>query len=94
MSQFSGLLSSSSFSEVAHAEENGTAGEILANLTQEQHDALTKLRSLNETGLHLTPEVNVESTDEISVIVEFKQKPYQVAVLEAAAEGKQQKHLM
>ncbi|MDM5188860.1 S8 family serine peptidase [Bacillus sp. DX4.1] len=88
LSQFSGLLPNSFSPAVAHAEEKGTPKEILANLTPEQREALTKLQTINETGLHLAPEVNVESTDEISVIVEFKQRPHQVAVLEAAAEGK------
>ncbi|MDM5188067.1 S8 family serine peptidase [Bacillus sp. DX4.1] len=109
LSQFPGLLTNSFPSAVAHAEENGTQKELLANLTPEQREALTKLQkpeellanltseqrdalmklqTINETGLHLAPEVNVESTDEISVIVEFKQRPHQVAVLEAAAEGK------
>lgn len=65
----------------------GIAAQMMNNLSQEQREALMKLQTLEETGLQLSPDVNLESTDEISVIVEFKQRPSKVAIIEAATEG-------
>ncbi|UOY91996.1 S8 family serine peptidase [Ectobacillus sp. JY-23] len=62
--------------------------QLLNNLSPEQKEALVKLQSINQTGLHLAPEIDLNSTEEISVIVEFKQRPSKVAVLEAAIKGK------
>ena len=89
-----GLVSSSlstpylSLPAEVHAAAKPSAESILANLTSEQRAALTKLQTTDESGLHLAPEVNLESTDEVSVVVEFKQRPHRVAVIEAVAEGK------
>ncbi|WRP07291.1 S8 family serine peptidase [Rossellomorea aquimaris] len=63
--------------------------QVLKNLSPEQKEALVKLQTLNHTGLHLAPEIDPDSKKEISVIVEFKQRPPKVAVIEATAEGKE-----
>ncbi|WP_052504519.1 S8 family serine peptidase [Rossellomorea aquimaris] len=62
--------------------------QALQELSPEQREALVKLQSINQTGLHLAPEIDQDSTEEISVIVEFKQSPPKVAVIKAKAEGK------
>lgn len=89
-----GLVSSSllttylPLSSKVHAATNSTAESILAKLTPEQRQALEKLSTANQTGLFLNSNVNLESTNQVKVIVAFKQKPHKVAVLEAAVEGK------
>ncbi|GGB69120.1 S8 family serine peptidase [Fictibacillus barbaricus] len=88
LSQFTGLLSNPYSSKVAHAQSKVTTEKILANLTYEQRTAFMELQTTQVTGLHLSPKVNLKSTDEISVIVEFKQRPHKIAVIEAAIEGK------
>jgi subtilisin family serine protease len=85
---FSGFLSSSYSSTVAHAQTKAPTEQLLANLTSEQLAAFTKLQTINETGLQLSKDVNLESTDKIPVIVEFKQRPAKIAVIEAASKGK------
>ena len=70
----------------AHAATNSTES-ILANLTPEQRQALIQLSTDSQTGLFLNSNVNLDSSDNVSVIVAFKNKPHKVAVLEAAAQG-------
>jgi tRNA uridine 5-carbamoylmethylation protein Kti12 len=64
------------------------AEDILSSLTSEQRLALHQLQLNNHTGLQGFSEADLESTEEISVIVQFKSKPSKVAVLEAAVKGK------
>ncbi|WP_223595657.1 S8 family serine peptidase [Neobacillus bataviensis] len=64
------------------------AEQILASLTKEQRDALTKLQVTERNGLQGFDEEELKSDNEISVIVEFKSKPEKVAVLDAAIKGK------
>lgn len=52
-----------------------------------ERQALNKLSTDDQTGLFLDSKVNLDSPDNVSVIVEFKNKPSKVAVLEAAAKG-------
>ncbi len=68
--------------------ENGFGdSEQLMNLTPEQREAITKVQSLAKEGLQLSSDVNLDSSKTVSVIVEFKNKPLKVAVVEAAADG-------
>ncbi|MEH7453260.1 hypothetical protein [Gottfriedia acidiceleris] len=46
--------------------------QLLNNLTPGQKKALVNLQSINETGLHLAQNIDKNSSEEISVIVEFK----------------------
>jgi len=91
-----GLVSSSlsntytSFSSKVHAAEKNTKAEqILASLTKEERDALSKLQVSENDGLHGFVEKELQEDKEIPVIVEFKSLPEKVAVLDAAVEGKE-----
>ncbi|PGS52256.1 S8 family serine peptidase [Bacillus sp. AFS041924] len=72
----------------ATAVNGKTSEQILASLTQEQRDALTKLNSMESYGLQGFDKNDLKSSSDISVIVEFKSKPEKVAILESALEGK------
>ncbi|PGM58255.1 S8 family serine peptidase [Bacillus sp. AFS053548] len=91
-----GLVSSSlsntysSFSSKVHAAEKSTKAEqILASLTKEERDALTKLQVSENDGLHGFDEKELQEDKEIPVIVEFKSLPEKVALLDAAVESKE-----
>lgn len=71
-----------------HAETSTSINQVLTNLTPSQREALNKLQISDQSGLQLTSEVNLESDDKVSVIVEFKDKPAKTAVVEEAAKGK------
>lgn len=62
--------------------------QILASLTKEQREALTKLQASENYGPQGFNEEELKSDNEITVIVEFKTKPEKVAVLDAALKGK------
>jgi len=61
---------------------------LLNKLTPEQRAALPKLEALNQEGLQLTKDENLNSSKPVSVIVQFKNKPHKVAVMKAALDGK------
>lgn len=91
-----GLVSSSlsntytSFSSKVHAAEKSTRAEqILASLTKEERDALSKLQVSENDGLQGFDEKELQEDKEIPVIVEFKSLPEKVATLDAAVEGKE-----
>ncbi|MFY0762382.1 S8 family serine peptidase [Metabacillus dongyingensis] len=79
------------FSTEAIAKELKTE-DILSSLTDEQRQALHQLQLNDHTGLNGFNEVELESEEDISVIVKFKSKPSKVAVLEAAIKGKKLKN--
>jgi uncharacterized repeat protein (TIGR01451 family) len=62
--------------------------QVLSNLTPEQRQAINQLKTNDQGGLQLSSKVDQKSSDSISVIVEFKDKPEITAVLEAELEGK------
>jgi len=64
------------------------AEKILASLTDEQRAALHKSEAKEQYGLLGFDEKELKEDKEISVIVQFKSKPEQVAVLDAALDGK------
>ncbi|QED48137.1 S8 family serine peptidase [Cytobacillus dafuensis] len=64
------------------------AEDILLSLTKEQREALHQLQLNDHTGLQGFSEADLETAEEVSVIVEFKSKPGKVAVLEAEFKGK------
>ncbi|MGG1675010.1 S8 family serine peptidase [Neobacillus sp. NRS-1170] len=70
-----------------NANTNINTENILNSLTPEQRDALKNSQS-GARGLQLSQDVNLDSEEVVSVIVEFKNKPQKVAVLEAAVKGK------
>ncbi|PEL06030.1 S8 family serine peptidase [Bacillus sp. AFS017336] len=83
-----GAVTPLNYHSVVKAESNVNSQEVLSNLTQEQRSALRNLQLNDSSGLKLDPNVNLDSEKEISVIVEFKQKPEKVAQLEAEVNGK------
>ncbi|MBO9129212.1 S8 family serine peptidase [Bacillus sp. 165] len=85
---FLGAVAPLHYQSIAKAETKVQSQDILSKLTQEQRSALKNMQLNESSGLKLDPGVNLEGDEEISVIVEFKQKPEKVAQLEAALEGK------
>ncbi|MFB7140755.1 S8 family serine peptidase [Gottfriedia sp. NPDC056225] len=84
------LLSSfpiSHYNEVAKATTTDSIEQVLAKLTPEQRQALNQLQASSEEGLQLPSSVDLKSSNNLSVIVELKDKPAKVAVLEEAANG-------
>lgn len=61
--------------------------ESKLNLTAEQRQALKNIDKFNARGLHLTDDVDLDSSNTVSVIVEFNNKPKKVAMLESAVNG-------
>ncbi|WP_045516618.1 S8 family serine peptidase [Neobacillus niacini] len=72
---------------VVKATSTDSIEQVLSKLTTEQRQALQKLEVSSQEGLQLSPSVDLESSDNLSVIVEFKDKPTKVAVIEEAANG-------
>ncbi|MEH7610550.1 S8 family serine peptidase [Gottfriedia acidiceleris] len=64
------------------------AEEILASITPEQREALKQLELNNQEGLQGFGEGELNSDKNVSVIVQFNSDPSNVAVLEAAVDGK------
>ncbi|WP_088070652.1 S8 family serine peptidase [Gottfriedia luciferensis] len=64
------------------------AEEILASITPEQRQALNQLQLNDQEGLQGFKDGELDSDNDISVIVQFKSDPSNVAVLEAAVDGK------
>ncbi|QKE73969.1 S8 family serine peptidase [Arthrobacter citreus] len=83
----SSALSPVSFSHNVHAQSTSKIDQVLANLTPEQREAIKQLKLSDKEGLQLSTEVDQTSDKATSVIVEFKDKPQQTAVLEAALNG-------
>jgi subtilisin family serine protease len=81
-------LTPTTFIHPVHAQPPSGIEQVLTNLTPAQREALNQLQTNNQSGLQLSPELNLESEDKVSVIVEFKDKPAQTAVAEEAVKGK------
>ncbi|QKE75130.1 S8 family serine peptidase [Arthrobacter citreus] len=86
-----GLISTTitpiSFSHQVHAQATSKIEQVLAKLTPQQREAIKQLKLNDKEGVNLSPEVDQTSDKPTSVIVEFKDKPGQTAVLEAEADG-------
>ncbi|KQL41364.1 hypothetical protein AN960_05175 [Bacillus sp. FJAT-25509] len=76
-----------SFSHQVHAQATSKIDQVLASLTPQQREAIKQLKLSDKAGLLVSPEVDQTSDKVTSVIVEFKDKPQQTAVLEAEADG-------
>ncbi|WP_179865400.1 S8 family serine peptidase [Bacillus sp. AFS017336] len=72
---------------IAKAATQSSIEEILSKLTPEQRQALKQLKVTNQEGLQLPSSVDLQSSKNLSVIVELKDQPAKVAVLEEAANG-------
>lgn len=75
-------------SNVTAKASSSKAEEILSSLTAEQRQALQQLELNNQEGLQGFQENELDSDKEISVIVQFHSNPSNVAVIEAAVDGK------
>ncbi|MGG1674313.1 S8 family serine peptidase [Neobacillus sp. NRS-1170] len=86
-----GLISNTftpySFTHNVHAQQSSRIEQVLANLTPEQRQAIKQLKISDQEGLQVSPEVDQTSDAPTSVIVEFKDKPAQTAVMVAETEG-------
>ncbi|XRG77633.1 S8 family serine peptidase [Rossellomorea sp. GAMAL-10_SWC] len=86
-----GLISTTmtpgSFSQQVHAQATSKIEQVLAQLTPQQREAIKQLKLSDKEGLQLSSDVDQTSDKLTPVIVEFKDKPQQTAVLEAEAEG-------
>ncbi len=79
-----------SFGQVSDASEAVSytkVEDILANLTSEQRAALNQLSTSEQTGLQISSDINLNSSSQTNVIVEFKNKPAKVAQIEASVDG-------
>ncbi|QKE73438.1 S8 family serine peptidase [Arthrobacter citreus] len=70
-----------------HATSLFNAETVLSKLTTAQRQALTQISKNDQSGLFLNQDINLDSPQAISVIVQFNQKPQKIAVLEAALQG-------
>ncbi|PGL70404.1 S8 family serine peptidase [Bacillus sp. AFS055030] len=86
-----GLISTTmtpgSFSQQVHAQATTKIEQVLTQLTPQQREAIKQLKLSDKEGLQLLPNVDQTSDKLTSVIVEFKDKPEQTAVLEAESDG-------
>ncbi|MGG2025870.1 S8 family serine peptidase [Gottfriedia sp. S16(2024)] len=80
-------LSPVSFSHNVHAQSTSKIDQVLAKLTPQQLQAIKQLKLTDKEGLQLSSDVDQTSDKPTSVIVEFKDKPQQTAVIEAASNG-------
>ncbi|MBX9975074.1 S8 family serine peptidase [Cytobacillus firmus] len=73
---------------IGHAETESTAINVLANLSKEQRDALQKLETNRSLiGLQLSRDIDLNSKEEVTVIVEFDQLPAKVEQLQKSLKG-------
>ncbi|WP_088042215.1 S8 family serine peptidase [Bacillus sp. EAC] len=75
-------------SNVSKAASPQKVEDILASLSSEQRAALKQLSTNEETGLQLSSDIDLTSSSQTNIIVEFANKPAKVAQIEASAEGK------
>lgn len=66
---------------------NSNVENLLANLTSEQRAALHQLSTNDTTGLQISSDIDLNSTKQTTVIVEFANKPAKVAKIEASVKG-------
>ncbi|MGM0836142.1 MAG: S8 family serine peptidase [Bacillota bacterium] len=88
-----GLLASpfQAFMPTANAQQPTKAEQILQSLTEEQRQALQQLELTQSYGVQGFNENELKEDKEVSVIVQFKSDPGEVAVLAASVKGKQLK---
>ncbi|MGL5378984.1 S8 family serine peptidase [Clostridium sp.] len=81
------ISSMSTFS--VQADEKGNIEKILLSLSDEEKQALDFIEASEEnTGLLLNDNVNLDSDEDLTVIVEFNQKPAEISILEGKIQGK------
>ncbi|PEL12456.1 S8 family serine peptidase [Bacillus sp. AFS017336] len=70
-----------------HAQSVSKVEQVLSALTPAQREAIKQLKVSDKTGLQVSPEVDLTSDATTSVIVEFKDKPANTAVMVAESDG-------
>lgn len=73
--------------EVSKAASYTKAEDLLANLTSEQREALHKLSDSEDSGQQISSDIDLTSSNQTNIIVEFTNKPAKVAQIEASTEG-------
>ncbi len=73
---------------VVQASTQTKVDQALQQMTPEQRRAIQNLTQSTTTGLQMSPETDLSTEKEISVIVEFKNKPSKTAVLIEKMNGK------
>ena len=81
------ILGSLGHQNLTKAAGTSKVEDILANLTQQQRDALNQLSLNEDTGLQISSDIDQNSTKQTSVIVQFANQPAKVAQLEANLDG-------
>jgi subtilisin family serine protease len=75
-------------SKVVHSESSAKIDRFLNELTPEERQALQDLTSTSKQELNISPETDLNSSKEVSVIVEFKQHTANTAVLVEQLKGR------
>ncbi|MFF2878902.1 S8 family serine peptidase [Gottfriedia sp. NPDC057991] len=70
-----------------HAQSTSKVEQVLSALTPAQREAIKQLKISDKEGLQVSADVDLTSTATTSVIVEFKDKPANTAVMVAEADG-------
>ncbi|MFB7139172.1 S8 family serine peptidase [Gottfriedia sp. NPDC056225] len=70
-----------------HAQSTSKVEQVLSALTPAQREAIKQLKISDKEGLQVSPDLDLTSEKSTSVIVEFKDKPANTAVMVAQADG-------
>ncbi|PFM80630.1 hypothetical protein COJ46_10490 [Bacillus sp. AFS077874] len=70
-----------------HAQPVSKVEQVLSALTPAQREAIKQLKVSDKEGLQVSPDLDLTSDAQTSVIVEFKDKPAQTAVMVAETAG-------
>ncbi|PEJ57506.1 hypothetical protein CN692_12570 [Bacillus sp. AFS002410] len=71
----------------ANAQSMSKVEQVLSALTPAQREAIKQLKVSEKSGLQVSPDLDLTSDAQTSIIVEFKDKPAQTAVMVAETEG-------
>ncbi|QKE75651.1 S8 family serine peptidase [Arthrobacter citreus] len=83
-----GLVTKSDGNTIHHVKTSVKINQFLNDLSPEQRKALQDLTSANEQVLNISPEKDLNTSKEISVIVEFKQPTANTSILLEKLKGK------
>ncbi|WP_142350402.1 S8 family serine peptidase [Bacillus sp. AFS029533] len=83
------LASFGNVTNVSKAVSSTNVEDMLAKLTPTQRAALNQLSTNESTGLKISSDKDLNTTEQANVIVEFVHKPAKVAQIEASLEGQQ-----
>ncbi|XRG77498.1 S8 family serine peptidase [Rossellomorea sp. GAMAL-10_SWC] len=81
------VITPMSITQNVHAQPVSKVEQVLSALTPAQREAIKQLKISDKSGLQVSPDLNLTSESTTSVIVEFKDKPANTAVMVAEADG-------